>query len=239
VTPQGYQDAILHRAERSHYQTLHAGLLFTDLAEYLARPATPERHYSGSPGLKSVDGSQNEPYATVVTIGASNGSENQTPARESFNTPKACVEAIRRRAKSEPQVIFLRGYPSPEWIKSIGACCRIEDAEFFRWHLRFKCRQEYCLSQPLFSAFSNIIRLKFITIGSRNSNGNKQETVDKLRDKATKAMKSYESDLKIGDMVRSGDSIVRDYYVLDEQHVVIEQEMSICITKSSNNWTGK
>ena len=179
------------------------------------------------------------PYATVVTMGASAGLDSQPPSRESYSNPRACVEAIRRRAKSESQVIFLRGYPSPEWIKSIGACCRIEDAEFFRWHLRFQCRQKYCLSQPLFSTFSNIIRLKFITIGSRQTNGNKQETVDKLREKAAKAMKNYEQELKIGDMVKAGDSIIRDYHVLDEQHVVIEQEMSICITKSGSNWTGK
>jgi hypothetical protein len=200
---------------------------------YLKRSSTPDTIHSSETPVEDA------PYATVVSIGVPSGHGDGIPSRQSFSNPKECAEAIKRRTSSESQVIFLRGYPSPEWIKYIGGCCRISDLEFFRWNLRFQCRRDWCLSPPLSSASSKIIKLRFVTIGSRESSGKKQATVDELREKADRGMQSYDHDLRIGSSIKKGDSIVRDYFVLDERHVVIEQEMVICINKVGNNWTSK
>ena len=145
---------------------------------------------------------------------------------------------MRDRAVSDPQILFLKGYPSPEWVKSIGGCCRV-DPEFFRWQLRFRCRREYSSSPSLPSAFENIVRLRFTTIGETNSNARNQSFVEKLREIGAEGLSKYKHTLKVGSLVRKGDSIVRDYFVLDARHFIIEQEMSICVQPLENSWIGK
>lgn len=62
--------------------------------------------------------------------------------------------------------------------------------------------------------------------------------VQKLRLKAEKDMRQYLLDLGSGNKVQTCDSIVRDYYVLDEQYFIVEQEVSVCLHTFSKSWLG-
>jgi hypothetical protein len=206
--------------------------LFEDLALFLKNPSVCEKY---EPSCPSLDGS---PFATLFPIEDFSSHRYLRGVSQTFQDAQKCIDAMRDRAVSDPQILFLKGYPSPEWVKSIGGCCRI-DPEFFRWQLRFRCRREYSFSPSLPSTFENLVRLRFTTIGETNSNTRNQTLVEKLREIGAESLSKYKHTLKVGSLVRKGDSIVRDYFVLDARHFIIEQEMSICVQPLENNWVGK
>lgn len=140
---------------------------------------------------------------------------------------------------SHPQVLFLRGHPSPEWLSSIGAFCYV-DPELFRLFLRYRAgpgTDYYFDAAP--AVMSNIFRFRFFTIGSRNyRHWSSQEEVDDLREKAALDFQRYQTELRGNWTLKQGDSIVRDFHVLDERHCVIEQEMVISIFDIGKTWMG-
>jgi phage terminase large subunit len=136
-------------------------------------------------------------------------------------------------------VLFLRGHLPPSWLASIGAFCYV-DPELFRWFLRYRAGPEsdyYFDSAP--SLMSNIFRFKFFTIGSKSYRyRSSQEVVDALRGKAASDFQRYQTELRGNWALKAGDSIVRDFHVLDERHCVIEQEIVVSIFDIGKTWMG-
>jgi len=84
---------------------------------------------------------------------------------------------------------------------------------------------------------SNIFRFKFFTIGSKNYRyRSSQEEVDGLRRKAANDLQRYQTELRGNWALKPGDSIVRNFHVLDERHCVIEQEIVISIFDVGKTW---
>jgi hypothetical protein len=86
---------------------------------------------------------------------------------------------------------------------------------------------------------SNIFRFKFFTIGSKNYRcHSSQKEVDALRGRAVKDLQRYQAELRGNWALKPGDSIVRNFHVLDERHCVIEQEIVISIFNIGKTWMG-
>ena len=138
------------------------------------------------------------------------------------------------------QIVFLRGYPSPEWLSALGTVFWI-DPEFFKLRLRFRNSTEYFSSPCLPSSLEDIIRLRLITIGSRieKRGTSRSAAVESLRSEGRKALRTYAHELIVKTGVRRGDSIVRDYHVLDEKTFILEQEVYICLSKVGKSWAGE
>lgn len=86
---------------------------------------------------------------------------------------------------------------------------------------------------------SNIFRFKFFTIGSKNQRHlSSQEEVDALREKAANDLQRYQNDLRGNWALKPGDSIMRNFHVLDERHCVIEQEILFSIFDIGKTWMG-
>jgi hypothetical protein len=83
------------------------------------------------------------------------------------------------RQGSSSSLIFLRGYPSANWLKTVGAHCKI-DPEFFRRHLDFNSPQEFYDLPALPSTARNIIKLRVTTVFLRTSALDPNE-IDELR----------------------------------------------------------
>ena len=159
---------------------------------------------------------------------------------ESFADPESCIRALRRNIDvSHPQVLFLRGHPSPSWLATIGAFCNV-DPELFRWFLRY--REEpgsdyYFGHSP--STMSNMFRFRFFTIGSKTGRyKSSQAEVDALRLKAANDLRRYQTDLRGNWALKPGDSIMRNFRLLDERHCVIEQDIVIHIFDIGKTWMG-
>lgn len=179
----------------------------------------------------------NEDLATLFTV------SHETLIRETFSSADDCVRKLDECSEqSSPQThfLFLNGYPTPEWIASIGSYCHVDPA-FFSSHLWFRCRREYFSSPPPPSSGENIITLRFVTIGSREKNrgGSDQESVDKLRLDNVSSMHKYQHELMVGSRFEPGDSVVRDCSILDEKHFIIEQNLSICLNKVGKDSVGE
>jgi hypothetical protein len=131
-------------------------------------------------------------------------------------------------------ILFLRGYPSPEWLSAIGSMLQVDPSLFPR-HLEFQSsfgRRNCYFSPSLPSATDGIIRLRYITIGSRGLHqaGANQDEIDRLRGKRLEEMNQHLHALNTETGIRSGDSIERMYHVHDEGNFSIEQDVSIWTT---------
>jgi hypothetical protein len=145
-------------------------------------------------------------------------------------------------------ILFLRGYPSPDWLNTVGAKFDV-DPGFFRQHLDFRYAKTipHDFSQPtLPAATPNMTRLRISTIGSRldkwrSSKHLSQRSLDDFRGKAAKCMADYSATLSRGRGadVATGDSVVRSFSVLDNEHFVIEQDITVYLDATASGHTGK
>ena len=170
-------------------------------------------------------------------------------AREIIRIEKpACLPAPRLAAKDgekpPPNILFLRGQPSSEWLSTVGALYRV-DPEFFQRHLDFRStigRLNYFSLPSLPSVSGDIIRLRFITIGQQEAQAQAdQDAIEALRQAGTKSMTRYLHNLNLSIETDSGlgNSMVRVCSIFDQTHFAIEQNISICISRNNGGWTGE
>lgn len=150
------------------------------------------------------------------------------------------------------QLVFLRGQPTPKWLSTVGAAYRV-DPELFQQHLDFfppLGRLQYYVYPTLPSAASNILTLRYVTIGYWEERTHRDrrdvrplynKDLMSLRRRCSKAMRKYENqralDLQndFGE-TKLGRSMVRAFHVHDDMHFAIEQKMSICLTQAGGSW---
>jgi hypothetical protein len=143
--------------------------------------------------------------------------------------------------ESESQIIFMRGFPSGEWLNLIGSKYRV-DPEFFYRHLDFKPtddRSSNFSNPPLPSSSWHLIRLPVMTNGTRDPVRSrvKQEDINRLRKEGDDALKAQHHRLMTRDFeLHLGDSIIRHYHTFDEIHFSMEQRVSICMQERGNSF---
>lgn len=64
-----------------------------------------------------------------------------------------------------------------------------------------------------------------------------QAILDGLRDEASHAKHLYEHNLGVANGIKRGNSVVRNYYVLDEKHFLIEQDISVWLSRAAGSWS--
>lgn len=245
-TSDEYVKAIAHHSQQSSAETLYPGEIYDTLRRFLEQKPDPvlnaANHESSdfawlvSPTqLGQHSSSDKQSLSDKHSLSDSNKNQGRS---EGFADPELCIEALKNNIElSHPQVLFLRGHPSPSWLSTIGAFCHV-DPELFRWFLRYRAgpgSDNYFDSAP--SIMSNIFRFKFFTIGSKNQRHlSSQEEVDALREKAANDLQRYQNDLRGNWALKPGDSIVRNFHVLDERHCVIEQEILFSIFDIGKTW---
>ncbi|KAL8791630.1 MAG: hypothetical protein Q9195_005779 [Heterodermia aff. obscurata] len=228
MTPQEYVDAVAFHSTQANIDTLYPGHTFEDLSLFLKKHSSP--HHDDA----HASASDTNSLATLLTLG------RDDIDRQSFTHAEACIDALLRQGEQKkPHILFLKGYQSPTWSACVGAFCSI-DPQYFNSHLSFRCRRHYYSSPTLPSASKNIIKLRITTIGSREGNNRvserNQNAVDQLRLRGTSAMRKYQHELFRGARFAAGDSVVRSYTNLDEKHFILEQDMTICLSRLDSSW---
>ncbi|KAJ5794325.1 hypothetical protein N7457_000924 [Penicillium paradoxum] len=246
-TPEEYIKAIAHHSQQSSAETLYPGDIYDTLTQFLELkpnilpntancPPSSDFAWLISPGQSGQQASSDrQSLSERHSISETNTNQRQL---EGFTDPDSCIEALRSKIEiSHPQILFLRGHPSPSWLSKIGAFCYV-DPELFRWFLRYRAgpgSDYYFDSAP--STMSNIFRFKFFTIGSKNRlYRSSQREIDALRRKAANEFQRYQAEIKGNWALKPGDSIVRNFHVLDERHCLIEQEIVISIFDVGKTW---
>ncbi|KAK1713706.1 hypothetical protein BDP67DRAFT_44832 [Colletotrichum lupini] len=149
-------------------------------------------------------------------------------------------------------IVFLRGYQPARWLNVIGHKLSLEP-EFYRRHLHFSAASPFSQEQQysdasLPSSKTQMMQLKLTTLGTRFAHNNikrseqeEQRRLSNLREQISSLMKQYlKSWDRYGPELEHGMSMARNFFVLDRQHVSLEQTISICVTDRQNDskhWT--
>jgi hypothetical protein len=136
-------------------------------------------------------------------------------------------------------LVFIRGFISPLWVSTIGRNDNI-DPEFFRRHMDYLSASvdRHAYSFPsLASSSNNIFRLCVSTLLHRDGFG-EQDLQSQRSDQSTE-LGIYKIQQLRSNRVRCGDSLVREYSTLCSRFSVIEQWISLCVTRTDKSWAGK
>lgn len=137
------------------------------------------------------------------------------------------------------QIVFIRGFISPSWVSVIGSKYNI-DPEFFRRHMDYLSAsvERHSYSFPsLASSSNNIFRLCVSTILHRDDFGG--QDLQSQRSGQSNELASYKIQQLGSTRVSCGDSVVREHSTVCSSFSVIEQWISLCITKTNGSWAGK
>lgn len=151
----------------------------------------------------------------------------------------SCNDFVRKTGsgdlKSASRLLFLRGYPTPEWLGLIGARFKI-DPEFFVRFMHFKPAKDginnYTL--PALPAASwNLLELPVISIGERRAFHGlvNQAEVDVMRKEAKTRMHKHHEHLNGHTGVTAGSSVVREVAIFDHGCFALEQRIWICLQR--------
>lgn len=224
----------LHAGQGTH-QTLFPGQNYEAFAAFLRRCFASSR-LDNTTWMSR----RGRSFATIYELAMSR--QLITEIRNAYQ----CARLLE--AGQESMLLFLKGYPSPEWLASVGSICGV-DPEYFLRHLNFQSHRDYYALPSLPSSNENIIKLRITTLGYRQPSDMpkgmpESEFLKDLRRKASSEMERYLQDLLIGRDRQTGDSIVRRYSIHSPTLFSIEQEISVCVTNigrisTDERWLGK
>ena len=174
-------------------------------------------------------------------VDADSADERRSEPRKAmgFHNPSTFIGWDRCPAPNQevpsPHLVFMRGFMSPAWIRSIGSRY-VVDPEFFCRHLDFRSRDDASntFSTPALPSSSwHLIEVPVISIGTRmgpkGSNGALKTS--ELREEGAEALATHHH--RIARLSSSGmalgESMYRDLYVFDETHFAVQQRISICM----------
>ncbi|KAH0558786.1 hypothetical protein GP486_004576, partial [Trichoglossum hirsutum] len=147
----------------------------------------------------------------------------------------------RPRPKHSGLMVFLRGFPSSQWLNYLGAALDI-DPELFSRHLDVSfgfipnaSRLDCPYSTP-FPKTRDLIQLRVCNTGSWNTSKSKL-TLAALRESCEASMSLHLEDFIRSRNIAVGDSIVRRFMLHDLHSFSIEQRISIEVIYHTRTWS--
>ncbi|KAL9095195.1 MAG: hypothetical protein Q9165_002451 [Trypethelium subeluteriae] len=232
-----YVDAVDAHSRLTAVDSLCPGQHLTILARFLGTPY--ERHAPNITLVQQERQSKDE-YEFVTIYNLDPASQQRVKHLDSITEFESEANALLANSDFG-HLLFMKGYPSPKWLSSIGATYQI-DSEFFQRHLDFRhVPQDHFLTPLLPSASSSMAKLRITTVGetiSRGSTSHSQEKLEGFRTRTERSLGVYLETLRSGSGSNLGDSIIRQCSLHDMQHFSIEQDISIYVCKKEASWVG-
>lgn len=235
VTPENYTRAIISLSRRYSSTSAFPGNNYVDIAEWMLQDRN--LFNSAKPEATPLFASRVEqPHDLVVVY---NSSESKWDVQCYSQEQHEDFSATISLPAGAGQIVFIRGFISPSWVSVIGSKYNI-DPEFFRRHMDFLSvsidRHSYSLPS-LASSSNNIFRLCVSTLLHRDDFGG-QDLQSQRSDQSTE-LGIYKRQQLGSTRVCCGDSLVREYSTVCSSFSVIEQWISLCITRTDGGWAGK
>jgi hypothetical protein len=231
-TPELYARRILAFAKRSAAHSLYPGKHYSSLARLLISPYQS----FGEEGPVQIAESSTGFIQFYDLDPNKKGRKIDIPTVQSLDE----YDDEKRRNQPSGRLLFMQGYPSPQWLNHIGSKFDI-DPEFFCRHLEFEQLQRaptHFFMSSLPSA-GEIIRIRMTSILSRDDfHFQPAHTITDLRNSCKVHMAEYLNNLVKSLNVSVSESIVRRFSVHDKQHFSIEQMVTICVTYNTQGWMG-
>ncbi|KAI0183806.1 hypothetical protein EV127DRAFT_376072 [Xylaria flabelliformis] len=207
-------------------------------------------HWSSSQELPDDE----EYFALAYIFDKEDDAKHSTEARWTLSKAveyesclKLVIKTSSETSKSRSRLLFLRGFPSVEWLGLIGARYRV-DSELFMRFLHFKPGKDatpnYSLP-ALPTASWNILEIPIITIGEKKvlPGIGDQSEIQNMRKEARSKLQEHHHLLRGNDGVPVASSIVREVTILDHSCFALEQRIWICLEplrrkdSDSGRWT--
>lgn len=229
-SPEAYVEAIRAFSQLSQDEHLSCGGHYRELALLFQPPSLASTTAAYSATGNSV--SDSFCFVTAVEISQLESGEQQRQVRE-LSSPRAFSSAPQIGPNCS-QLIFLKGYPSHDWLRTLGATFRV-DPEFWRRHHALGSSQniEYHDLPPLRSFSSRTAQLRINTIFNRHDAVTRQE-VETWRVESFDRVRRHHVDVERNSSV--GDSIVRQIHAHSESIFTIEQNISCTIVTKNGGW---
>ena len=177
-------------------------------------------------------------------VGAEDGNEPGQGSNDIPNWSQAPnTQHARQRFKHLGRIVFLRGFPSPQWLNHLGAAFDI-DPELLSRHLDVSAgyipnalRLDCPYSTP-FPKTRDLIQLRVCNTGSWNTTRS-NAGLAALREGCEKSMKQHIDDFTGSRNIAVGDSIVRRFMLHSLESFSIEQTISIEVIYHTRTWSSK
>jgi len=232
IADEKYADVLFAFSRRKSAQVLFSGESYKALSDFLGTSSDKDWLNDST---STTDGILEGSAAFVVLhdLNAAHSHRHRVHSISSFNTLLDVWQELRGN-----RVLFLRGYPSRQWLCRLGAKLDL-DYDFLNTHFsnesQFNVAENYCY--PLMPTFgSNTIRLTFTSLGVWD-NYHSGIQLAEARKALHKEMKAYKIDLNKGEGLKTGHSIVRDFHLHDLRHFSIEQMLTISLMPHDGHWT--
>lgn len=206
---------------------------FTSLCQYLKSPAVQRPAFetlSLNSAIPEDDITSN--FAVIHNLA--------TGSRTLFGPSSSHIaEFAANKDVPEAMLLFLRGFPSPQWLNVIGNK-HGASPDLYQRHLQYKTftgrGRDLCSSPSLPSSSSRVIQLTVSTICARSGWGSRYEPEDlqEARRQESDAMGKYF--LQLRNKAKVADSVVRKCLLLSKQERVLEQTISIDVGQSEKGW---
>ncbi|UKZ61397.1 uncharacterized protein TrAtP1_002662 [Trichoderma atroviride] len=227
-----YSEAVKAFSERSQDDHLLCGIHYRDLALLLHPSSFPNLPSDPTPII--AEQTTTAGYVTVIDlqkVTLPDKQQSEVSSRRELSTPKEFLDGPQINA-DRSQLIFLNGYPSSEWVTTLGGTFRI-DPEFWRRSQSFLHHQKYHDLPPLPSFSQRTFHLRVSTIFNRDVPITR-ERVDSLRVDGWEEIWSHHANLERRRAV--GESIRRQLHVYSESIYSIEQYISCTLVTKSGGW---
>lgn len=138
------------------------------------------------------------------------------------------------------ELVFLAGRPSAEWLSAVGARYKL-DHRFFHHHLSLlpTGQRDWFTTPTLPSRSQYVVRFcipSILFIGEHRYVN--PDDLQKAREDCERRILSRFRSFQEGASTEAGQSIVRRMNIHSGDHLIIEQELSCCLLKRGDHWTG-
>jgi len=142
------------------------------------------------------------------------------------------------KGREDPKLLFLSGYPSAGWLNAIGYKYDV-DMHFFQQHLssiRPSVHLDVYAEPSLPSTSRHTLKLHVPTIGYLNDLGDSFGDLSRTRLLLSESLRKQ--DLRNAQYHPVGQSIIRDFYLHDQEQFTLLQDVSMCLLRDHDTWTG-
>ena len=237
-----YTQSFLARIRSFHSDPLHSAAYLGNLAQFLHKPnqnsakqarrPIPQRY---KPGCLSSDKCRPFVYEYALF-------PDVDPKLTTFDDVDKYKKAISIANHNEDcnELVFLAGRPSPEWLTAVGARYEL-DHRFFHQHLNFlpTGQRDWFTAPTLPSRSHTVLRFcipSMLFVGEHRYVN--IEDLQKARGDCESRLLTQFRSFQEGTSTDAGRSIVRRMNIHSGDSLVIEQELSCCLLKRGDRWTG-
>ena len=225
ATSELYAATVRAYSQRLPDRYLTTGAHFWHLAEFL-NPLPSKISRRPPPGLE-----HRCPF--LISSHWSIDKNVETLEYDSITGPQDLLAHNSALTSGSAQLLFLKGFPSHEWLNLLGSYYSV-DPEYFRRHLAFLGSKDLHDLPALPSSSRSLFQLKVTTIFARQVPISPYE-VEQCRKEEVNLVQSHQRQL--GDTI--GESIVRRYSVHNETTFSVEQHISCYVGLKNDGWFGE